>query len=110
MVLAKSRIFLNLFEILDIFRHWQLCTVNREDLGMRLSCFGCEKKNGRKVGGAIYSFHDKPLSKNIARRQLNGQHLLFGVYLKTLIALYLLNMHYRGELNIDDGKNVLACF
>ena len=22
------------------------CTVNREDLGTRLSCFGCENKNG----------------------------------------------------------------
>ena len=25
-------------------------------------------------------------------------------------ALYLLNMHYRGELNIDEGKHALACF
>ena len=53
------------------------------DLGMRLSCFGCEKKNGRKVGGTLYSFHDELLSKNIARRQLDGQHLLFGVYSQT---------------------------
>ena len=56
-----------------------------------------KRKNGRTVGGAFYSFHD-------------GQHLLFGVYLQTLIALYLLNMHYRGELNIDEGKHALACF
>ena len=39
-----------------------------------------------------------------------GQHLLFGVYLQTRTALYLLNMHYRGELKIDEGKHVLACF
>ena len=48
--------------------------------------------------------------KNIARRQLDGQHLLFGVCLQTRTAIYLLNMHYRGELNIDEGKNVLTCF
>ena len=50
------------------------------------------------------------LSKNIARRQLDRQHLVFGVYLQTWTALYLLNIHYRGELNIDEGKHVLACF
>ena len=69
-----------------------------------------KRKNGRTVGGAFYSFHDELLSKNIARRQLDGQHLLFGVYLQTWITLYLLNMHYRGELNIDEVKYVLACF
>ena len=76
----------------------------------KLSCFGCEKKNGLTVGGTFYSFHDELLSKNRARRQLEGQHLLFGVYLQTWTALYLLDMHYRGELNIDEGKHVLACF
>ena len=59
------------------------CNVNREDLGMRFSCFGCEKKNGRTIGGTFYSFHDELLSKNIARRLLDGQHLLFVVYLQT---------------------------
>ena len=78
--------------------------------GTGLSCFGCEKKNGRTVGGTFYSFHDKLLPKNIARRQLNRQHLLLGVYLQTRTALYRLNMHYQGELNIDKGKHVLACF
>ena len=34
---------------------------------MRLSCFGCEKKNGRTVGGTFYSFQDELLSENIAR-------------------------------------------
>ena len=52
-------------------------TINREDLGTRLSCFGCEKKNGRTVGGTFHSIHDELLYKNIARRQLEGQHLLF---------------------------------
>ena len=66
-----------------------------------MSCFGGEKKNGRTVSGTFYSFHDKLLSKNIARRQLEGQHLLSGVYLKTEQS-----MHYQGELNIDEGKHV----
>ena len=57
--------------------------VNREDLGKRLSCFGCEKKNGGTVGGTFSSFHNELLSENIVRRQLNGQRLLLGVYLQT---------------------------
>ena len=28
---------------------------------MRLSCFGCEKKNGRTVGGTFYSFQEELL-------------------------------------------------
>ena len=103
--------------ILQLINRWRqkcntvagYCTVNREEVGTRLNCFGCEKKNGLTVGGTFYSFHDELLSKNIARRQLDG-HLLFGVYLQTWRALYLLNMHYRGELNINEGKHVLACF
>ena len=74
-----------------------------------MSCLGCEKENGRTVGGAFYSFHDELLSENIARGQLEGQHLLFGVYLQTWTALYLLNMHYQGGLNIDEGKHALTC-
>ena len=46
---------------------------------------------------------------HIARRLLDGQHMLFGVYCADP-PLYLLNMRYRGELNIDEGKYVLACF
>ena len=68
-------------------------------------------------GGTFYSFHGERLSKNIARtarRQLDGRHLLFGIYLQTLTALYLTNfpikMHYRYELNVDGGEHVLACF
>ena len=83
--------------------------INREGLETKLSCFGCEKKNGRTVGGTFYSFYDELLSKNISRRQLDG-HLLFGVYLQTWTALYLLNMPYRGKLNINEGKHVFACF
>ena len=60
-----------------------VCTVNREDLGTSLSCFGCDTKNGRTVGGTFYSFHDELLSKNIAKGELDGQHMLFGVYLQT---------------------------
>ena len=48
-----------------------------------------------------------------ARRKLDGRHLLFGVYLQTWTALYLLNfvikMHYRCESNINRSKHVLAC-
>ena len=65
-------------------------------------------------GGTFYSFHGKLLSKNIARRQLDGRYLLSGIYLQTLTALYLINfpikMHYRYELNVDGGKDILACF
>ena len=58
--------------------------VNQKDLGTKLSCFGCcEKKNGRTVGSTFYLSHYQLLSKNMARRQLNGQHLLLGVYLQT---------------------------
>ena len=50
----------------------------------------------------------------IARRQLNGWHLLFGVYLQTWTARHLinfpLNMHDWDELNIDRGKLCLGCF
>ena len=58
------------------------------------------------------SFHGEIFSKNIARTtrsQLDGQHLLFGVYLQTWADLYLLNfpkkMHFWCELNIDRGKH-----
>ena len=40
----------------------------------------------RNCLGTFHPFHGKILSKNIARtarKQLDGQHLLFGVYLKT---------------------------
>ena len=53
--------------------------------------------------------------KNTARtekRQLEGRHLLFGVYLQTLNSLYLLNLpidlHCWDELNIDGGQHVLT--
>ena len=55
-------------------------------------------------------FHDELLPKNIARRQLDGQQMLFGVYSQTWTALYLLNFHDQGELNIEEDKHVLACF
>ena len=49
-----------------------------------------------------------------ARRELDRWHLIFGVYLQTWTARYLLNfpikMYYRYELNIDRGKYVLTCF
>ena len=68
-------------------------------------------------GGTFYSFHGELMSSNIAgiaRRQLDGQHLLLRVYLQTGKTLYILNfpikMHYRYELNIDVGKHVLASF
>ena len=77
-------------------------TVNREDLGTRLSCFWQRVQKG----GTFHSFHEEKigelLAKNItrtARRQLDRWHLLFGEYLHTWTTLYLLNlpinMHYR---------------
>ena len=60
--------------------------------------------------GTFYSFHGEIMSKNItrtARRQLDGQHLLLGVYyLQTWADLNLLNfpikMHYRYELTLTE--------
>ena len=59
----------------------------------------------RNCHGTFHSFQGKILSKNIvrtARRQLNRQYLLFGVYLQTRADLNLVNfpikMHYRYEL------------
>ena len=59
----------------------------------------------RNCRRTFYSFHGEILSKNIARtarRQLDGQHLLFGVYLQTWADLNLLNfpikVRYRYEL------------
>ena len=59
------------------------------------------------VGETFYLFHGERLSKIIARtgrRQLDGQHMVFGVYLQRRTDLYLLNfsvrMHYRYKLNI----------
>ena len=59
------------------------------------------------VGETFYLLHGERLSKIIARtgrRQLDGQHMLFGVYLQSRTDLYLLNfsvkMHYRYKLNI----------
>ena len=61
-------------------------------------------------GETCYLIYGELLSKDIARtarRLLDGQHLLFGVYLQSWTALYLLNfpikMHCRHELNIAFG-------
>ena len=58
----------------------------REDLGTRLSCFGCENKKWR----TFQSFQELELggiiAKNMARTartQLEGRHLLFGEYLRS---------------------------
>ena len=55
-------------------------TVNQDNLGMSLSCFGSDYK----MAEHFHSIHEeeigKLLAKNVAktaRRQLNGQHLLF---------------------------------
>ena len=56
----------------------------------------------RNCRETFYSFHGEILSKNIATKQLDGQHLLFGVYLQTRADLNLLNfpikMRYPYEL------------
>ena len=49
-----------------------ITTLEGEGLGKRLGFLRCEDKNCRTVGGKFYSFHDKLLSKNITRRQLDG--------------------------------------
>ena len=56
----------------------------------------------RNCRGTFYSFHGDILSKNFARtarRQLDGQHLLFGAYLLTWADLnplkFPIKMHYR---------------
>ena len=70
-------------------------TVKREDLGKRLRCFGCENKMAKQSAKHWNSLHGELSSTNIAkiaRRQLEGRHLLFGVYLQTWTALYLLSV------------------
>ena len=96
-------------------------TVNRENLGTSLSCFGSDNKNGE----TFHMFHQEEigelLSKNrarTARRQLEGRHLLLGEYLD--IYLTLNNplsptwLPVKKALSIwtyiDRGKHVLACF
>ena len=66
----------------NLLDYW---TVNREDLGTRLSCFWQRVQKG----GTFQSFHEEEigelLTKNItrtARRQLDGLQLLFGEYLQ----------------------------
>ena len=84
-------------------------TVDRENLGTRLSCLSCFRLLEQRMQWLncrrFYSFHGEILSKNIARTarsKLDGQHTLFGVYLQTWADLNLLNfpikMHYRYEL------------
>ena len=83
----------------------------RENLGTRLSCFGC----GKKKGWTFHSFQEKEpqldpgeiITKNMAktaRRQLGGRDLLFGEYLRRWTNLI------EDELNIDAGKHGLAMF
>ena len=53
------------------------------------------------------------MAKNIAktaRRQLRGQHLLFGEYLWSWTKLNVQMYTIEDELNIDTGKHVLAMF
>ena len=71
------------------------CTINREDLGTRLSCFGCENKKWQ----TFHLFQEYELgeiiAKNMARTagtQLEGRHLLFGEYLRSCTTP---NVHYR---------------
>ena len=82
-------------------------TVDRENLGTRFSCLGSYNKMAELSAEHFTRFTIVSiLSKNIARtarNQLDGQHLLFGVYLQTWADLYLLKIpnkdaHYRYEL------------
>ena len=57
-------------------------TVNREHLGTRLSCFGSEKKMAQQSPKYFTRFTGTYCLKS-ARRQLDGPHLLLGVYLQT---------------------------
>ena len=81
----------------------QIIEVNWENQGTRLSCFGDENKMAEQSGKQFTCFTVKYCLKSWQ------QH-----HLKTWTDLYLLNfpikMHYRCKLNIDWGKQVLACF
>ena len=78
-------------------------TVNREDLGTRLNCFGSEYKTADHLTRFTKKIElGELLAKNMtrtARRQLDGRLLLFGEYLQNWTTLYLLNlpinMHYQ---------------
>ena len=70
----------------------------REDLGTKLSCFGCEKKkadislvSGVRTTAGTRQNNSKNMEKT-ARRQLGGRHLLFEEYLRSRTNL---NVHYR---------------
>ena len=63
----------------------QSCTVNREDLGTSLGCCGSENKNGGHFTRIRQEETGELLAESIARtarRQLEGRHLLFVVYLR----------------------------
>ena len=78
-------------------------TVNREDLGTRLTCFGSDYKTAEYFTRFTSEELSELLAKNIARtarRQLDGQHLLFGEYLQNWTTLYLLNLPINIQLNI----------
>ena len=67
-------------------RFRRLRHVNREDLGTRLSCFACELEKMADISLVLRVRTRQNIAKNMARtarRQLEGQHLLFGEYLRS---------------------------
>ena len=79
--------------------HYRLRHCYREELGTRLSCFGCENKNGGHYNHFKSEITTAGTRRNnswniakTARRQLGRWHLLFGEYLWSWTNL---NVHYR---------------
>ena len=80
--LAKSTRIIHHDQLLNC--HWTV-KLNRwlRKPGDEVELFRLFEQNGGTVGRTLYSFHGEIFSKNIARTtrsQLDGQHLLFGVY------------------------------
>ena len=74
------------------------CTINREELGTSWIVLVVKRKGPNSQLNILLVSQWTIMS---ARRQ----RLVFGVYLQTWTALYLLNVHYQGE-----RKHVLAMF
>ena len=94
-------------------------TVSREDQGTRLSCLLVVIIVVIQNGRTFHSFQEEEigelLTKNTARRQHYGRHLLIGEYLQNWTTLYPLNLpinirYRKWTFPIDRGKHVLAWF
>ena len=90
-------------------------TVNRENLGMRLSCFGGENKMANSRRNMLLVSRRSVVWKRVrtAKRLLDRRHQLFGVYLWAWTDLYFLYFPVKITIDmnyINRGKQALACF